>query len=146
MWHNITITWMPWSTSLINYFQLLPWDLTKDYIRQVLCFQSKRAHGNEVCHTFISQKWMVSWSAPAAAAEWKRLWRIWLSFWNFSWQSRRKSLCQAHTWLVSGWSLSRNDEVSKQALQVVISVWTCLISLFSWSAHTSAAAWAEFHF
>ena len=47
---------MPRSASLRNYFELLPRDLTGDYIRQVLCSQSKCAEGNEVCPTFISQK------------------------------------------------------------------------------------------
>ena len=64
---------MPRSTSLKNYFELLPRDLTGDYIRQVLCSQSKGAGGNEVFPTFISQKWMVCWSAPTPTAEWNRL-------------------------------------------------------------------------
>ena len=51
---------MPRSASLRNYFELLPRDLTGDYIRQVLCSQSKGAEGNEVCPTFILQnKWYV---------------------------------------------------------------------------------------
>ena len=40
--------------SLRNYFELLPRDLTGDYIRQVLCSQSKGVEGNEVCPTFTS--------------------------------------------------------------------------------------------
>ena len=47
---------MPRSASLRNYFELLSWDLTGDYIRRVLCSQSKGAEGNEVCPTFISEK------------------------------------------------------------------------------------------
>ena len=47
---------MPRSASLRNYFELLPRDLTRDYIRRVLCSQSKGAKGNEVFPTFISQK------------------------------------------------------------------------------------------
>ena len=39
-----------------NYFELLPRDLTRDYIRQVLYSQNKGAERNEVCPTFISQK------------------------------------------------------------------------------------------
>ena len=39
---------MPRSASLRNYFELLPRDLTGDYIRQVLCSHSKGAEGNEV--------------------------------------------------------------------------------------------------
>ena len=51
---------MPRSASLRNYFELLPRDLTGDYIHQVLCCQSKGAEGNEVCPTFILQnEWFV---------------------------------------------------------------------------------------
>ena len=51
---------MPRSASLRNYFEEQPRDLTGDYIRQVLCSQSKGAEGNEVCPTFILQnKWYV---------------------------------------------------------------------------------------
>ena len=129
---------MPRSASLINYFELLQRDLTGDYIRQVLCSQRKGAEGNEVCHTFISQKWMVCWSAPAPVAEWGRLQKCWISFWNFRWQSNRKSSCQPHTWLLSAWTLCKNYEVSKPDLEVVILVWTSLISMFSGSARAFA--------
>ena len=51
---------MPRSASLRKYFELLPRDLTEDYICQVLCSHSKGAEGNEVCPTFISQnEWFV---------------------------------------------------------------------------------------
>lgn len=51
---------MPRSASLRNYFELLPRDLTGDYIRQVLCSQSKGAEGNEVClHLFRKNEWFV---------------------------------------------------------------------------------------
>ena len=130
---------MPRSASLRNYFELLPRDLTGDYIRQVLCSQSKSAEGNEVCPTFISQKWMVSWSAPAPTAEWNTLQKCWISFWNFRWQSNRKSSCQPHTWLLSGWPLCKSCEVSKPDLEVVILVWTSLISMFSGSTRAFAA-------
>ena len=129
---------MPRSASLRNYFELLPRDLTGEYIRQVLCSQSKGAEGNEVCPTFISQKWMVCWSALAPVAEWSRLQKCWISFWNFRWQSNRKSSCQPHTWLLSGWPLCENYEVSKPDLEVVILVWTSLISMFSGSARAFA--------
>ena len=130
---------MPRSASLRNYFELLPRDITGDYIRQVLCSQSKGAEGNEVCPTFISQKWMVCWSAPAPAEEWNRLQKCWISFWNFRWQSNRKSSCQPHTWLLSGWPLRKNYEVLKPDLEVVILVWTSLISMFSRSARAFGA-------
>ena len=130
---------MPRSASLRNYFELLPRDLTEDYICQVLCCQSKGAKGNEVCPTFISQKWMVCWSAPAPVAEWSRLQKCWISFWNFGWQSNRKSSDQPHTWLLSGWPLCKNCEVSKLDLEAVILVWTSLISMFSASARAFAA-------
>ena len=130
---------MPRSASPRNYIELLPRDLTRDYIRQVLCSQSKGAEGNEVCPTFISQKRMVCWSAPAPAAEWNRLQKCWISFWNFRWQSNRKSSCQPHTWLLSGWPLCGNCEVSKPDLEAVILVWTSLISMFSGSARAFAA-------
>ena len=130
---------MPTSAFLINYFELLPRDLTGDYIRQVLCCQSKCVEGNEVCPTFISEKWMVCWSAPAAAAEWNRLWKCWISFWNFKWESNQKSSCQPHTWLLSGWPLCKTYEVSKLDLEVVILVWTSMISMFSGSARAFAA-------
>ena len=122
---------MPRSASLRNYFELLPRDLTRDYIRQVLCSQSKGAEGNEVL------LWMVCWSAPAA--EWSKLQKWWISFWNFRWQSNRKSSCQPHTWLLSGWPLCKNCEVSKPDLEAVILVWTSLISMFSASARAFAA-------
>ena len=130
---------MPRSAPLKNYFEFLPWDLTGDYIRQVLCSQSKGAEGNEVCPTFILQKWMVCWSAPAPAAEGNRLQKCWISFWNFRWHTNRKSSCQRHTWLLSGWPLYKNYEVSKPDLEVVILVWTSLISMFSGSARAFAA-------
>ena len=130
---------MPRSASLRNYFELLPRDLTVDYIRQVLCSQSKGAEGNEVCPTFISQKWMVCWSAPAPAAEWSRLQKWWISFRNFRWQSNQKSSCQPHTWLLSGWPFCKTFEVSKPDLEVLILVWTSLISMFSGSAWAFAA-------
>ena len=51
---------MPRSASLRNYFELLPRDLTGDYIHQVLCSQSKGAKGNEVClHLFCKNEWSV---------------------------------------------------------------------------------------
>ena len=51
---------MPRSASLRNYFELLPRDLTEDYIRQVLSCQSNGAEGNEVFPTFISKnEWFV---------------------------------------------------------------------------------------
>ena len=51
---------MPRSASLRNYFELLPRDLTGDYICQVLCSQSKGAEGNEVFHTlFHKNEWSV---------------------------------------------------------------------------------------
>ena len=130
---------MPRSASLRNYFELLPRDLTGDYIRQVLCSQSKGAEGNEVCPTFISKKWMVRWSAPAPPAEWSRLQKCWISFWNFRWQSTRKSSGQPHTWLLSGWPLCKKYEVSKPDLEVVILVRTPLISMFSESMRAFAA-------
>ena len=126
---------MPRSASLKNYFELIPRDLTGDYIRQVLCSQSKGAEGNEVCPTFISQKWMVCWSAPAPTAEWSRLQKCWISFWNFN----RKSSGQPHTWLLSGWPLCKNCEVSKPDLKAVILVWTSLISMCCGSAWAFAA-------
>ena len=43
---------MPGSASLKYYFELLPRDLTGDYTRQVLSYQSKGAEGTEVEHTF----------------------------------------------------------------------------------------------
>ena len=130
---------MPRSASLRNYFELLPRDLTGDYIRQVLCSQSKGAEGNEVFPTFIAEKWMVCWSAPAPAAEWIRLQKCGISFWNFRWQSNLKSSCQPHTWLLSGWPLCKSPEVSKPNLEVVILVWTSLISMFSGSTWAFAA-------
>ena len=130
---------MPRYAFLTNYFELLPRDLTGDYIRQVLCSQSKGAEGNEVCPTFILQKWMVCWSAPVPAIEWNRLQKCKISFWNFRWQSNRKSSCQPHTWLLSGWPLCKSCEVSKPDLEVVILVWTSLISMFSGSAQVFVA-------
>ena len=130
---------MPKSASLRNYFELLPRDLTRDYIREVLCSQSKGAEGNEVCLTFISQKWMVCWSAPGPMAEWSRLEKCWISFWNFKWQSNRKSSCQPHTWLLNGWPLCKNCEVLKPDLEVVTLVWTSRISMLSGSARAFAA-------
>ena len=130
---------MPRFASLRNYFEELPRDLTEDYIRQVLCSRSKGAEGNEVCPTFISQKWMVCWSAPAPAVEWSRLQKCWISFWNFRWQSNRKSSGQPHTWLLCGWPLCKNCEVSKPDLEAAILVWTSLISMFSASARVFAA-------
>ena len=130
---------MPRSASLRNYFELLPWDHTGDYIRHVLCFESKGAEGNEVCPTFISQIWMVCWSVPAPAAEWNRLQKCWISFWNFRRHCNRKSACHPHTWLLSGWPLCKNCEVSKPDLEAVILVWTSLISMFSGSARAFAA-------
>ena len=51
---------MPRSASLINYFKVIPRDLTGDYIRQVLCSQSKGAEGNEVfLHIFHKIEWFV---------------------------------------------------------------------------------------
>ena len=51
---------MPRFASLRNYFELLPRDLTGDYIRQVLCRQIKGAEGNEVCLTFFQKnEWFV---------------------------------------------------------------------------------------
>ena len=51
---------MPRSTSLRNYFELLPRNLTGDYIRQVLYSQSKGAEGNEVSlHLFRKNEWFV---------------------------------------------------------------------------------------
>ena len=51
---------MPGSASLKYYFELLPRDLTGDYIHQVLCCQSKSVEGNEVGHAFISKnEWFV---------------------------------------------------------------------------------------
>ena len=51
---------MPRSASLRNYFELLPRDLTRDYIRQVLCSQSKGVEGNEVAlHLFCQNEWSV---------------------------------------------------------------------------------------
>ena len=135
---------MPRSASLRNYFELLQRDLTGDYIRQVLCCQSKGAEGNEVCPTFISQKWMACWSTPTPATEWKKKKKCWISFWNFRWQSNRKSSCQTHTWLISGWYLCKNYEFLKPALQVVILVWTALISMFSGSARAFAADELDF--
>ena len=130
---------MPRYASFRNYFELLLRDLTGDYICQVLCSQSKGAEGNEVCPTFISEKWMVCWSAPAPAAEWSRLQKCWISFWNFRWQSNRKSSCQPHTWILTGWHLCKYCEVSKPDLEAVILVWTSLISMFSASARAFAA-------
>ena len=130
---------MPRCPSLRNYFELPPRDLTGYYICQVLCSQRKGAEGNEVCPTFISQKWMVCWWAPTAAVEWNRLRKFWISFWNFRWQSNRKSSCQTHTWLLSGWPLCKNCEVSKPDLEAVILVWTSMISMFSGSARACAA-------
>ena len=130
---------MPRSVSLRNYFELLSRDLTGDYIGQVLCCQSKGAEGNEVFPTFISQKWMVCWSAPAPVAEWNRPQTCWISFCNFGWQSNRKSSCQPHTWLLSGRPLCINCEVSKPHLEVVILVRTSLVSMFSGSTRAFAA-------
>ena len=87
----------------------------------------------------ISQKRMVCWSAPAPAAEWSRLQKCWISFWNFRLQSNRKSSGQPHTWLLSGWPLCKNCEVSKTDLEAVILVWTSLISIYSGSARVFAA-------
>ena len=125
---------MPRSASLRNYFELLPRDLTGDYICQVLCYQSKGAEGNEIFPTFILKKWMVCWSAPAPAVEWNRLQKCWISYWNFRWESNPNSWCQRHTRLLSGWPLCKSCEVSKPDLEVVILVWTSLISMFSGSA------------
>ena len=130
---------MPRSASLRNYFELLPRDLTGDYIRQVLCSQSKGAEGNEVCPTFISQKTNGLLITLVPAAEWNRLQECWISFWNFRWQSNRKSSCQPHTWLLSGWPLCKNCEVLMPDLEAVILVWTSLISMFSTSARAFAA-------
>ena len=130
---------MPRSAYLRNYFELLPRGLTRDYIRQVLCCQSKGAEGNEVFPTFISEKWMVCWSAPAPAVEWNRIQKYWISFWNFRWQSNQNSSCQPHTWLLSGWPLCKSYEVLKTDLEVVILVWTSLISMFSRSVRAFAA-------
>ena len=82
---------------------------------------------------------MVCWSASTLAAECYRLQKCWISFWNFRWQSNRKSSCQPHTWLLSGWPLCKNCEVSKPDLEAVILVWTSLISMFSASARVFAA-------
>ena len=51
---------MPRSTSLRNYFELLPRNLTGDYIRRVLCSQSKGVEGNKVyLHLFRKNDWFV---------------------------------------------------------------------------------------
>ena len=51
---------MPRSASLRNCFEELPRDLTRDYIRQVLCSWSKGAEGNEVwLHLFRKNEWFV---------------------------------------------------------------------------------------
>ena len=89
-------------------------------------------------HLFL-QNWMVCWSAPATATEWSRLQKCWISFWNFRWQSNRKSSGQPHTWLLSGWPHCKNCEVTKPDLEAVILVWTSLISMFSASAWAFAA-------
>ena len=51
---------MPRSASLINYFELLPRDLTGDYIRQVLCSPSKGAEEMRFAlHLFRKNEWSV---------------------------------------------------------------------------------------
>ena len=51
---------MPRSASLRNYFELLSRDLTGDYIRQVLCSQSKGAEGMRFAlHLLHKNEWFV---------------------------------------------------------------------------------------